>query len=185
MAAMEDLAHKLGIDALEFFLKNLEHTAAEFRNVYREELQIAAEMVGYKQKSHPRGDRRPGPVKRGLGLSIHTWGGAGHASACDVTIHPDGSVVASIGTQDLGTGTRTAVGIVVAETLGLPLEAVQVNIGRNAYPADGASGGSTTIGGVSSSSRRAATAALNELLDKVANALQLEAGKLEAAHWKL
>ena len=75
--------------------------------------------------------------------------------------------IANMGTQDLGVGTRTCVGIVVAESLGLPLDAVHVNIGRNSYPADGASGGSTTIGGISSSSRRAAIAALDELLKEV------------------
>ncbi len=181
MSAMDDLAAKMGVDSLEFFLNNLEFTNPELRDAYREELQIAAEMIGYKEKAHPRGDQTPGPVKRGLGVSIHTWGGAGHASACDVTINPDGSVAVSLGTQDLGVGTRTTVGIVVAETLGLPLEAVEVNIGRNSYPPSGASGGSTTIGGVSSSSRRAAVAALNDLLDRVAKELGTEADKLEAA----
>ena len=51
-----------------------------------------------------------------------------------VTINPDGSVEAKLGTQDLGTGARTVVGIVVAETLGLPLEAVKVQIGKNQFP---------------------------------------------------
>ena len=102
-----------------------------------------------------------------------------------MTINPDGSVVANMGTQDLGVGTRTCVGIVVAESLGLPLDAVQVNIGRNSYPADGASGGSTTIGGISSSSRRAAIAALDELLKKVADELKIAAEKLEAADGKI
>ncbi len=86
MAAMEDLAARLGLDPLEFFLKNLQHTSGELRRVYREELLVAAEMIDYKKKAHPRGDKSPGPIKRGLGLSIHTWGGAGHSSACDVTI---------------------------------------------------------------------------------------------------
>ena len=180
MAAMEDVAAKLGMDALEFFLKNLEFAAEALREVYREELGIAADLIGYKQKAHPRGDTAEGPIKRGLGISLHTWGGAGHASACDVTINPDGSVIANIGTQDLGVGTRTCVGIVVAESLGLPLSAVHVNIGRNSYPADGASGGSTTIGGISSSSRRAAIAALDELLKRVADELKISADKLEA-----
>jgi xanthine dehydrogenase YagR molybdenum-binding subunit len=108
-------------------------------------------------------------VKRGLGISIHTWGGLGHPSECEVTINPDGSVLARIGSQDLGVGNRTAIGIVVAETLGLPLEQVTVELGKNSYPQSGASGGSTTIGGVSVSSRKAATEALNALLAVVAN----------------
>jgi xanthine dehydrogenase YagR molybdenum-binding subunit len=180
MSAMEDCAAKLGIDAFEFFMKNLEFAPEALRDTYREELTIAADMIGYQQKAHPRGDKAAGPIKRGLGISLHTWGGAGHAAGCNVTINPDGSVAASIGTQDLGVGTRTCVGMVVAESLGLPLEAVEVNIGRNAYPAAGASGGSTTIGGVSSASRRAAIAALDELLKKVADQLGIPADKLEA-----
>ncbi len=183
MSAMEDLAAKLEMDALEFFIKNLHYT--RMPEVYREELQIAADMIGYGKKAHHRGDPTPGPIKRGLGMSLHTWGGAGHDSTCDLTIHSDGSVIANIGSQDLGTGTLTVITIVVAETLGLPLEAVQVNIGRNAYPPDGASGGSTTVGGVSSSSRRAATAALNELLEKVAPELGVSPDRLEAAAGKI
>ena len=185
MGAMEDAAVALGMDPLEFFLKNLQFTDEKLRDVYREELLIAARIIDYEKKVHPRGDPTPGPIKRGLGMAIHTWGGAAHKSACDLTINPDGSVVVNIGTQDLGTGTRTVIAIVVAETLGLPVEAIQVNIGRNSYPADGASGGSTTVGGVSSSSRRAATAALNELLQKVAKELKTEPGKLEAVDGKI
>jgi xanthine dehydrogenase YagR molybdenum-binding subunit len=185
MAALEDLAAKLNMDALEFFLRNIEFAPEALREVYREELRIAAEMIGYKDKAHPRGDTANGPIKRGLGISLHTWGGAGHASACDVSINPDGSVIASIGTQDLGTAARTCVGIVVAESLGLPLEGVQVNIGRNSYPASGGSGGSTTIGGISSSSRRAAIAALDELLKRVAGELELSPDKLEAVDGRI
>jgi xanthine dehydrogenase YagR molybdenum-binding subunit len=185
MAAMEDLAAKLGIDALEFYLKNLEFAPENLRDTYREELLIAADLIGYNGKAHLRGDKSKGPIKRGLGISLHTWGGAGHASTCDVTINPDGSVEASMGTQDLGVGTRTCIGIVAAETLGLPLEAIKVNIGKNAYPTSGGSGGSTTIGGISSSTRRAAVAALDELLKRVANELNISADELEAAEGRI
>ena len=108
-------------------------------------------MIDYKSKAHPRGDKTKGPIKRGLGISLHTWGGAGHASACDVTINPDGSVTPTSARRTSASARGPCMGIVVAETLGLPLEAVQVNIGRNSYPASGGSGGSTTIGGISSS----------------------------------
>ncbi|MHC4996525.1 MAG: xanthine dehydrogenase family protein molybdopterin-binding subunit, partial [Planctomycetota bacterium] len=180
MSAMADAAAAIGMDELEFFQKNLRFANEDLRDLYSQELQTAADMIGYKEKAHLRGDTTPGPIKRGLGLSIHTWAGSGHASNCDVTINNDGSVVANIGTQDLGTGARTCIGIVVGETLGLPLEAVKVNIGRNAYPTSGSSGGSTTIGGISSSSRRAATAALNDLLKVVAQNFNVDPNELVA-----
>jgi len=178
MSALADCAAALKMDELDFFLKNAVLT--DRPEVYADELKIAAELIGYRQKAHLRGQGGAGPVKRGLGVSMHTWGGLGHPSECDVTINADGSVVTRIGTQDLGVGNRTAINIVVSETLGLPLEAVKVEIGSNAYPPSGASGGSTTIGGVSVSSRTAATDALNELFNSVAPRLNTAADKLEA-----
>ena len=178
MSAFADTAAALQMDELEFFLKNIQFTDRQM--VYDEELKIAADLIGYKQKAHARGDKTPGHIKRGLGVAMHTWGGQGHPSECDVTINPDGSVEARIGTQDLGVGTRTCVGMVVAETLGLPLEAVKVQIGKNEYPQSGASGGSTTIGGISVSCRQGATAALNALFDATAKKLGTAADNLEA-----
>jgi len=183
MSALADTAAVLKMDELEFFRKNLpltERTEFNAPKVYGEQLQIAADLIGWKQKAHLRGAGGPGPVKRGLGIALHTWAGRGHGSNCDVAIHPDGSVEAKIGTQDLGVGTRTCVGMVIAETLGLPLAAVTVHIGKNDYPTSGPSGGSTTIGGISTSSRKGATEALNELFAKAAPRLGVEADALEA-----
>jgi xanthine dehydrogenase YagR molybdenum-binding subunit len=185
MSALADTAAELKMDELEFFLKNLQFVDPKMvegraAQVYAEELKIAADLIGYKQKAHLRGAPGSGPIRRGLGMAMHTWGGQGHASECDVTVSPDGSVEAKLGSQDLGTGARTCVGIVVAETLGLPLNAVKVEIGKNDYPKSGGSGGSTTIGGISVSSRQAATSVLNELLAKVASRLGVEPDALEA-----
>jgi len=180
MGALADTAALLKMDELEFFLKNIELAAGppNAPQLYRDELQKAAELIGWKQKAHLRGAPQPGPVKRGLGLALHTW--RGHGSECDVTINPDGSVEAKLGTQDLGVGTRTCVGMIVAETLGLPLDAIKVQIGKNDFPKSGGSGGSTTIGGISVSSRTGATEALNELLAKAAPRLGAEPNALEA-----
>lgn len=179
MTALEDAAAAIGMDPYDFFMKNIELTGQR-ANIYADELKIAADLIGWKKSWHPRGDKTAGPVKRGLGLSIHTWGGQGHPSDCDLTIQPDGSVELKMGTQDLGTGTRTALNIIVADTLGLPLNAVKVNIGDSRYPASGGSGGSTTIGGISASSRRASLDALDQIFAKVAPSLDAKPEELEA-----
>ncbi|HYM10891.1 MAG TPA: molybdopterin cofactor-binding domain-containing protein, partial [Bryobacterales bacterium] len=176
--ALDDLAAKLNMDPLQFFLKNVNLTARG--DVYQAELEKAAELMDWKAKWHPRGQGGRGHIKEGVGLSLHTWGGRAHDSDCRVTINPDGSVQATLGSQDLGTGTRTVIGIVAAETLGLPLSAVQVQIGDSNYPPSGGSGGSTTVGGVSSSTRRASVKALDKLLEAVAPSLGTTADKLVA-----
>src|SRR5439155_9419282 len=173
MSALEDAAAQLNMNPLDLFLKNIELTGPRAQ-IYRDELKIAAELIEWEKNWHSRGDKTAGPVKRGLGLSIHTWGGGGHPSDCDITIQPDGSVELKMGTQDLGTGTRTAINIVAADTFGLPLNAVKVMIGDNRFPVSGPSGGSTTIGGVSASSRRAALDALDQIFAKAAPALNAQ-----------
>jgi xanthine dehydrogenase YagR molybdenum-binding subunit len=184
MAAFEDLAAKLNMDPVDFFLKNIELTGPRAKT-YTEEIQKAAELIDWKKNWHPRSDPASGassPVKRGLGMSIHTWGGRGHNSENDFTIHPDGSVLVKLGSQDLGTGTRTCIQIVAADSLGLPFEAVKVELGDTQYPPSGGSGGSTTIGGVSASTRRGAVDALNLLFAKAAPALSAKPEELEAVN---
>jgi xanthine dehydrogenase YagR molybdenum-binding subunit len=179
MAAIEDLAAELKRDPLELVLQNIAKTGERAR-VYEEELKKAAELIDWKVGWHPRGESGKGPVKRGLGLSLHTWGGAGHASNCEVVIYPDGLAEARLGSQDLGSGTRTTIGVVLAETLGLGVEDVLVSIGDSRYPASGASGGSTTVGGVSSSTRRAAVNALEKFFEEVAPYLEATPDQLQA-----
>jgi xanthine dehydrogenase YagR molybdenum-binding subunit len=182
MCALDDLAAKLNMDPLEFFLKNIELATKDRQNTYREELGIASDLMGWKQKWHPRGQGASGNIVRGVGLSMHTWGGRGHASDCDLTLHPDGSVDIKLGTQDIGTGTRTTILIVAADTLGIPLDAIKLYIGDTLYPPSGGSGGSTTPGGVSSSTRRAAVDARDALFAKVAPALNAQPEDLESVN---
>ncbi len=181
--AMDDLAAKLNMDPLELFMKNADYTARA--EVYRYQLQKAAELIEWKKLWHPRGDPGRGRIKRGLGIGINTWGGMGHPSNCRATIHPDGSVEVELGSQDLGTGTRTVIAMVAAETLGLPVGSVRVKIGDNKFPQSGASGGSTTVGGVSASTRKATMNALEKLFAAVAPSLGATPDQLEAVDGRI
>lgn len=176
-SALDDMAAKLGMDALDFFVKNT--NLSPRGETYKWQLEKAAEMSDWKKLWKPRGTSN-GPVKRGLGIGVNMWGGLGHDSKCRAIINPDGTVEIQIGTQDLGVGTRTVVPQVAAETFGLPMSAIKFNMGSNAYPPSGASGGSTTIGGVSASTRKATVNALTKLFETVAPSLGVSAGQLEA-----
>ncbi|MGA8620464.1 MAG: xanthine dehydrogenase family protein molybdopterin-binding subunit [Candidatus Sulfotelmatobacter sp.] len=184
MCALDDLASKVNMDPVEFFSKNLNLTKQR-ENTYREELAIASELMGWKRKWHPRGQSASDGMVRGVGVSFHTWGGRGHASDCDLTIHPDGSVELKMGSQDLGTGTRTCILLVAADTLGIPMDSIQLQIGDTTFPPSGGSGGSTTIGGVSASTRRAAVDARDALFAKVAPAFSVQPDQLECVNGKM
>ena len=183
--AMEDFAAKIGMDPIEVFRKNVNYAQPAFQERYQFQLSKAAELAEWKKLWHPRGQSGASPVKRGLGVAVGTWAGRGHASNCRTTINPDGSVLVEIGTQDLGTGTRTIITQVAAESLGLPISAVKLEIGRSDQPRDGASGGSSTVGGVSTSTRKSAVNALAKLLEAAAPALGAQPEQLEAVDGKI
>ena len=176
--AIDDLAAELEMDPYEVFMKNVDLTQRP--EVYAGEMKIAAELMGWQEKWKGRGEWKEGPVAHGLGMAIHTWGGrAGNAKA-RIVVNSDGTVETFAGTQDLGTGTRTVIAQVVAESFGLPLSDVKVNIGTSKYPVSGPSGGSTTVGGVSGAHRRQCLKALGKLFDLVAAKHSVPAGELSA-----
>jgi xanthine dehydrogenase YagR molybdenum-binding subunit len=179
-SALEDFAAKIGMDPMDVFHKNVAYAPSARVETYRYQLRKAAEIAEWKKLWHPRGEGAAGVVKRGLGIGFSAWGGGGHQSQCRTTINPDGSVLVEIGTQDLGTGTRTVITQVAAETLGLQMGAIKLAIGTSELPPDSASGGSTTVGGVSSSTRKAAVNALGKLFEAVAPSLGAQPEDLEA-----
>ena len=176
--ALDDLAATIGMDSYDFFMKNLEYTPKA--ETYAEEMKIAAKEIDWKAKWHPHGKGDKGPIKRGLGMALHRWGGGAGACNCTLKVHPDGSVETYLGSQDLGTGTRTIIAITLAETFGLPVNGVKVNLGSSKYPQSAGSGGSITVGGVSGANRRAAQTALWKLFDLVAAKYKVEADGLVA-----
>lgn len=185
--AYDDLAAKMGANSLEIFLRNLQNiTQKDKAQLYTDELQLAAKLIDWNAKWHPHGKGpKQGSVVEGLGIGLHEWGGGANSSTCQLKIHPDGGVESYCGTQDLGTGTRTICGMVVAETFALPLESIKVNIGHSTYPFSGASGGSTTVGAVSESHRRAAQDALARINELVAAKLDVDASTLVAVDGRI
>jgi xanthine dehydrogenase YagR molybdenum-binding subunit len=184
---MDDLADKLGLDPLEFRIKNIPDQGLfkTLKPIYETEIKLGAEKIGWKKNWHPRGDKTAGPIKRGLGCALSTWGGGAGQAQATVTIHPDGSVEAACGSQDLGTGTTTLIPIVAAEILGLQVKDITGKLGSSIYPPAGGSGGSTSSGGVSVSVGVASMKARDLLFEKVAAKLDAKPADLQATGGKI
>ncbi|HEV2438344.1 MAG TPA: xanthine dehydrogenase family protein molybdopterin-binding subunit [Verrucomicrobiae bacterium] len=143
-SAMDDLAVKLGMDPLEFRLKN------DANEVRQREYAIGAEKFGWKEKYRKPGSS-PGVVKTGIGCAGAAWpaGGPSRNTHGEAQINPDGSVEFRLGVQDIGTGTKTVIAVVAAEMLGLKPEQITVKVGDTNFPPGPGSGGSTTCASVS------------------------------------
>ncbi len=174
-AVMDELAALVSMDPVEFRKLNVPTDS-----LWSDQLDLGAEAIGWSDNWHPPGDPTPGPIKKGLGCAISTWGSGGGRTQAFCRIHPDGSVEMNTGTQDIGTGTRTIVAIVTAEILGLEVEDITVGIGNSDFPYSGSSGGSTTIPSVCPAVRVTAGLALEALFGRIAPALGASADQLEA-----
>src|SRR5439155_21345692 len=96
-----------------------------------------------------------------------------------VRLTPDGTVEGMCGTQDIGTGTKTALGQIAAEELGVPFESVRFRLGdtRNGVYAP-ASMGSQTIASTGPAVRMAAADAREQLLQIASHFLEAPAAGL-------
>jgi len=141
-AVLDDLAVKLGMDPVEIRVKN------DPFDVRRREYAIGAEKFGWKQKYRKPGTMA-GAVKTGVGCAGAAWMSGGKGTQAEIQVNADGTVEVRVGTQDLGTGSRTVVQVVAAEMLGLGLDRITVRIGDSRLPPSGSSGGSQTTAAVS------------------------------------
>ena len=138
--------------------------------------QRGAKAFGW-DKRHPTGDATPGPIKTGMGVrGQHRGAAAAAARRRTATSSSDGSVVVKCGTQDLGTGTRTIVAMVAAETLGLPVSAVKAGNRRHDVSVQRRVGRQHDGRVGQPAIRVAAVKALDALFAKVAPALGVDAG---------
>ncbi len=180
---IDELAYQAGLDPLQVRLKNLAKSEA-----YTRQLQRVAQEVGWAEHPHKTAPgKAEGRWCTGIGFAVSTWGGGGHPECVvEVKLERDGSVTSAVGTQDLGTGTRTYVATIVAEELGLPLEAVRARIGSSRLGQANGSGGSTTTASLAPAVKSAAWNArtkfaehLAKLLDTQPELLRFAGGKVE------
>ncbi|MCC7139702.1 MAG: xanthine dehydrogenase family protein molybdopterin-binding subunit [Planctomycetes bacterium] len=173
---VDEFALAAGMDPLDVRRLNDKHP------VRRLEWPVGAKRIGWAQhrRKVPGSDR--GPVKRGVGCAGGVWYNAGGGSwRIDVAVARDGSVVVRSGVQDIGTGTKTVLAVLVAEELGVAPGAVRVEIGDSRFPPGPGSGGSTTAPSVGPAAREAGVRAREGVAAVVAAAWGVDADKLSFA----
>ncbi|MCA9312490.1 MAG: xanthine dehydrogenase family protein molybdopterin-binding subunit, partial [Phycisphaerales bacterium] len=168
---LDEIATAMGRDPLDLRMK-LDREDAR-REMYR----LGARLIGWDQR-RATGSQR-GVMRRGMGVGSTNWNRFPAQAEAEVVIHPDASVEVRTGSQDIGTGQRTAMGVVAAARIGVPLDVIHVNIGDSTLPLGPASGGSVTATNTSQAMMQAAEEARTALLEKVAAQAGGEAGDLD------
>lgn len=181
---MDELAIRLGMDPVEVRLKNYAtsdqrtgrpYSANHLDECYRK----GAEMIG--RQSGGDGGRVDDTRRRAVGMAAQTWGGGGGPPAYAwVRLNPDATAEVILGSQDIGTGTKTAFVQIAAEELGLGMDQISIQLGDSGTgPYAPVSWGSMTVSSVGPAIRQAAADARTQLREIVAGFLELPPERVE------
>ena len=188
---MDMIAEKLGMDPVEFRLKNY-RGLGEIDPVFNDEirsnglkecLEKGAETFSWKEKR--AGGPTQGTKRRGVGLSIMLHGtgaarGLPDPASANVMINSDGSVNLVTAAADDGQGNRTALAQIAAEELGIPFDQISVSHpDTDLTPLDGGTHGSrqTYCGGLAA--KKAAKEAKKKIFGFASQQLKVEKTQLE------
>jgi CO/xanthine dehydrogenase Mo-binding subunit len=141
--AIDELAEKLGMDPLEIRLRNAP------RQGDRQPSGVPFPRIGCIEveeamRAHPHYNAPLGGPNRGRGVAMGYWGNGGNQSSATISVNADGTISLVTGSVDIG-GSRPALAMQAAETLGLRAEDVVPSVGdTDAVGWTGVTGGSRT-----------------------------------------
>jgi CO/xanthine dehydrogenase Mo-binding subunit len=177
-AALDELAAKLEMDPLELRLKNARREGGKLPSGEIDKIGLV-DVIEAAQR-HPL-YTAPSAEGEGVGVAVGGWGGAFGAAAALCRVEPDGSLTVQIGTVDIS-GSSTGLALLAAETFGVSLDKVQVELGDTASAPQGpVAGGSITTGTVGFAVAAAAADAKRQVLEIAAEQLEAAPEDLEIA----
>ncbi|HEX4710437.1 xanthine dehydrogenase family protein molybdopterin-binding subunit, partial [Phenylobacterium sp.] len=144
--AMDELAEKLGIDPVQLRILNEPEVDPEtgkpfsIRQLVRC-MREGAQMFGWDNRNPRPGQVRDGRWLVGMGMAAAIRGNFLLPAKASFTVDAEGVITVKQGMTDIGTGTYTVLAQIAAETLGVPLGAVRVEIGDSELPPAPGSGG--------------------------------------------
>jgi xanthine dehydrogenase YagR molybdenum-binding subunit len=194
--AIDELTHTLGVDPIEWRIRN--HPAADpngspwSSDGLEQCLRLGAQRFGWHQRAAVPRSRRDGDWLIGAGMAAAAYPVAlfmptQHARA---RVYDDGSAVVETSAQEFGTGVGTIMAQVGADALGLPVGAVRFRVGDTDLPNTSSAVGSAGATMVSAAVYDAARELRAQLISLAigdtdsplhgcdAQALDVEAGRL-------
>ena len=135
---LEDAARKIGMDSVDFRIKNsarpgdiksktgdLDHSVAII-----DCLEKGRELIGWDAKKEKYAQQK-GSVVRGLGVASFSYGSGTYpacveVASCRLVLNQDGSVHMQVGATEIGQGCDTALAQMAAETLGVEYNNIHV-----------------------------------------------------------
>lgn len=145
--AMDEMAEKLGMDPVEFRIRNDTQVDPEKPERKFSQRQLVrclregADRFGWNRRNARPAQVRDGEWLVGMGVAAAFRNHISTKSAARVRLGRDGAVTVETDMTDIGTGSYTIIAQTAGEMLGVPAEAVVVKLGDSAFPVSAGSGG--------------------------------------------
>lgn len=137
-ALTDDLADALGMDPLEFRLKNCvqagyvdPHNGITMHSYgLAQALEKGRQAIDWDEK-RLRYQNQTGPRRRGVGMALFTYKSNVYpisleTASCRMMLHEDGRVTVQMGATEIGQGADTVFTQIAAESIGLPVSAIDI-----------------------------------------------------------
>ena len=145
--AMDEMAEKLGMDPVEFRIRN--DTQVDPQDPKRSFshrdlvgcLRLGAERFGWSKRNPKPGQVRDGQWLVGVGMAAAFRNNMVLKSGARVRLDQAGTVTVETDMTDIGTGSYTIIAQTAAEMMGVTIDKVVVRLGDSAFPVSSGSGG--------------------------------------------
>lgn len=137
--AMEEAARKIGMDPVEFRLKNVVRqadrdplTGERIESCGLAEcLRKGRALIRWDEKRAAWPAVQTGPLRRGLGVACFSYASGTYPACTEIAgariiLNQDGSLHVQVGATEIGQGLDTIVAQMAAETVGVPVEHVHI-----------------------------------------------------------
>ena len=175
---IDEICEKIGMDPLEFRLKN------GVKDGERSANGVTLGRIGYMETLNAvkNSDHWKTPLKgkfRGRGIASGYWGNGGLESSCTIGVNADGTVSLITGSVDIG-GTRAAIAMQAAEVLGIRAEDVRPSVGdTGAVGYTAVTGGSRTAFATGWAAYEAAQDIAGQMRERAASLWETKAEDVE------
>jgi xanthine dehydrogenase YagR molybdenum-binding subunit len=145
--AMDEMAEKLGMDPVDFRIKNDTQVDPEkpgrpfSQRQFAKCLELGAEKFGWDKRVAKPASVRDGRWLVGMGMAAAIRNHIPFKSAARVRLETNGRLTVETDMTDIGTGSYTIIAQTAAETMGIPLDRVDVRLGDSDFPVACGSGG--------------------------------------------
>lgn len=173
-SAIDEMAHALDMDPLDFRIKNDPETDQQKNKPFsskniKEAYKLGAEKIGWSNRKNKPGSLVEGPWQTGYGVSVGVFNANRGKASVKGILKADGSLLLQSATSDIGPGTGTGMTLIANKLMKIPVNKITFELGDSSLPPAPSQGGSATLSTVGSAVNDVCVALKSAIAELAAN----------------